>query len=220
MTTAIRSLITSAASAPDASPRATDWREEAVCRDEDPELFFPIGHTGPARLQAEKAKAVCRRCPVMLECLAWATGQGLDSGVWGGVDLDEGAHREVLDRKYASHAAQGRHIATHQGAELLVLLRRDGLSEEEAAQCLDATVEAVAAALRLLAPKATPGRSLTIVEQLVMQADTIETLIRGGRTQKEIAEFFGTTATSMSQARMILAQRDAAAELLDAAVAA
>lgn len=37
-----------------------DWRHQAVCREEDPELFFPIGNTGPALLQIEEAKAVCR----------------------------------------------------------------------------------------------------------------------------------------------------------------
>ncbi|MDR1999539.1 MAG: WhiB family transcriptional regulator, partial [Frankiaceae bacterium] len=41
-----------------------DWRHRAVCRDEDPELFFPIGNTGPALVQIEQAKAVCRRCEV------------------------------------------------------------------------------------------------------------------------------------------------------------
>nr|BFE68086.1 hypothetical protein GCM10020092_013870 [Actinoplanes digitatis] len=37
-----------------------DWRHHAICRDEDPELFFPIGTSGPALLQVEQAKAVCR----------------------------------------------------------------------------------------------------------------------------------------------------------------
>ena len=37
-----------------------DWRHKAACLDEDPELFFPIGNTGPALLQIEEAKQVCR----------------------------------------------------------------------------------------------------------------------------------------------------------------
>ena len=53
-----------------------DWRHNAVCREEDPELFFPIGNTGPALLQIEEAKAVCRRCPVMDQCLQWALESG------------------------------------------------------------------------------------------------------------------------------------------------
>lgn len=55
-----------------------DWRHRAVCREEDPELFFPIGNTGPALLQIEEAKAVCRRCPVMEQCLQWALETGQD----------------------------------------------------------------------------------------------------------------------------------------------
>ena len=36
-----------------------DWRDRAACLDVDPELFFPIGNTGPALAQIEEAKAVC-----------------------------------------------------------------------------------------------------------------------------------------------------------------
>lgn len=41
-----------------------NWRHEAACRWEDPDLFFPVGTGGPALLQIEEAKAVCHRCPV------------------------------------------------------------------------------------------------------------------------------------------------------------
>jgi len=41
-----------------------DWRHRAACLSEDPELFFPIGNTGPALAQIEEAKKVCARCAV------------------------------------------------------------------------------------------------------------------------------------------------------------
>ncbi|WP_017604681.1 WhiB family transcriptional regulator [Nocardiopsis alkaliphila] len=66
-----------------------DWRHDAACRDEDPELFFPIGDFGPALIQIEEAKAVCRRCPVSSACLKWALESGQDGGVWGGTSEEE-----------------------------------------------------------------------------------------------------------------------------------
>jgi len=66
-----------------------DWREHAVCRGEDPDLFFPFGYTGPALTQIEEAKAVCRRCPVTSECLSSALESGEGAGVWGGLSEDE-----------------------------------------------------------------------------------------------------------------------------------
>jgi len=75
-----------------------DWRHRSACHDEDPELFFPIGNTGPALLQAEEAKSVCRSCPVMAQCLAWALESGQDAGVWGGMSEDE---RRALKRRQA-----------------------------------------------------------------------------------------------------------------------
>lgn len=66
-----------------------DWRHDAVCRDEDPELFFPIGNTGPSVAQIDEAKAVCRRCPVIEKCQRHALESGEDFGVWGGLSEDE-----------------------------------------------------------------------------------------------------------------------------------
>src|SRR5262249_61452743 len=66
-----------------------DWRHHAACREVDPELFFPIGNTGPALLQIDEAKQVCRRCPVTESCLQWAVESGQDSVVWGGMSEDE-----------------------------------------------------------------------------------------------------------------------------------
>ena len=66
-----------------------DWRHKAACLDEDPELFFPIGNTGPALLQIEEAKQVCRRCDVRDACLQWALQLGVDDGVFGGLDARE-----------------------------------------------------------------------------------------------------------------------------------
>ena len=77
---------------------AVDWRHRSACLEEDPELFFPIGNTGPALLQIEEAKAVCRRCDVMDTCLRWALETGQDAGVWGGLSEDE---RRALKRRNA-----------------------------------------------------------------------------------------------------------------------
>ncbi|MGH8905913.1 MAG: WhiB family transcriptional regulator [Egibacteraceae bacterium] len=71
------------------------WRAKTTCLDEDPELFFPIGITGPAIEQAERAKAVCARCPVAAQCLGWALETGQDAGVWGGLGEDE---RRIIRR--------------------------------------------------------------------------------------------------------------------------
>ena len=75
-----------------------DWRDKAACLTADPELFFPVGNTGPAVDQIEKAKAVCARCTVTEICLQYALETGQDSGVWGGLSEDE---RRALKRRAA-----------------------------------------------------------------------------------------------------------------------
>ena len=66
-----------------------DWVHSAQCKDEDPELFFPIGNTGPAATQVAAAKSVCMRCEVRAQCLEWAMVTGQDAGVWGGLSEEE-----------------------------------------------------------------------------------------------------------------------------------
>ncbi|HET7408417.1 MAG TPA: WhiB family transcriptional regulator [Mycobacteriales bacterium] len=81
-----------------------DWRDHAACLDEDPELFFPIGNTGPALVQVAEAKAICRRCDVLQECLDWAVSSGQDAGVWGGMSEDE---RRAFKRRATRAARTG-----------------------------------------------------------------------------------------------------------------
>ena len=82
-----------------------DWRDRAECRHEDPELFFPVGATGPAMLQVKQAKAVCHRCPVLAQCRNWALETNQESGVWGGLGEDE---RRSMKRRY-QRAQRARH---------------------------------------------------------------------------------------------------------------
>ncbi|MFC9734299.1 WhiB family transcriptional regulator [Streptomyces roseolus] len=93
----------------DKSP-ATDWRHRAACRDEDPDLFFPEGSTGPALLQIEEAKSVCRRrCPVSAECLQWALETDQKAGVWGGTSE---AERRAMKRRSTRNRSNSGEEAT------------------------------------------------------------------------------------------------------------
>lgn len=76
-----------------------EWREHSACRDTDPDLFFPVGTTGPAIEQIETAKAVCRACDVQKDCLDFALTTNQDSGIWGGTSEEE---RRAIRRQWAA----------------------------------------------------------------------------------------------------------------------
>jgi len=59
----------------------------------DPELFQPVGTTGPALVQTVRAKLVCAACPVIAQCRQWALDRGESSGVWAGLSEQD---RRVL----------------------------------------------------------------------------------------------------------------------------
>ena len=75
-----------------------DWRSQAACLTVDPELFFPVGNTGPAIAQIAEAKMVCARCEVVDTCLKWTLENRQDAGMWGGMSEDE---RRSLKRRAA-----------------------------------------------------------------------------------------------------------------------
>jgi WhiB family redox-sensing transcriptional regulator len=79
-----------------------EWLRRAACVGEDPELFFPVGTSGPAQEEIAAAKRICARCPVAGPCLAWALATGQTSGVWGGTGEEE---RAALLRVVRRHQA-------------------------------------------------------------------------------------------------------------------
>ena len=80
-----------------------DWRELAACRDTSPDLFFPVGTTGPALLQIEAAKAVCRHCDVREECLQYAIDSNQEYGIWGATTEEE---RRYMRRELTTRIAR------------------------------------------------------------------------------------------------------------------
>ncbi|MBT2382065.1 WhiB family transcriptional regulator [Streptomyces sp. ISL-11] len=86
-----------------------NWRQHAACREEHPDLFFPIGTGAPALTQTEDAKSVCRRCPVMERCLRWALETNQEYGVWGGTSE---AERRALRRTRQRTPSRSRHAVS------------------------------------------------------------------------------------------------------------
>ncbi|MFE9848715.1 WhiB family transcriptional regulator [Streptomyces sp. NPDC005576] len=62
------------------------WQNDAACRGMNSSVFFsPSSERGPARRQREeRARAVCRECPVSGPCGRFARASQQEYGVWGG----------------------------------------------------------------------------------------------------------------------------------------
>jgi WhiB family redox-sensing transcriptional regulator len=84
---------------------ADTWRDHALCRDTDPDLFFPVGTTGQALVSIDHAKRVCAECTVSVECLDFALDTNQDSGIWGGLSEEE---RRVIRRRRAAELRAAR----------------------------------------------------------------------------------------------------------------
>ena len=95
-----------------------EWIERAACLEHDPDLFFPVGTTGPAVAQVARAKAVCEPCAVRGDCLTWALDTCQDAGVWGGLDEEE---RREIRRARRRAASVARNPSTGAGGELVAV---------------------------------------------------------------------------------------------------
>jgi WhiB family redox-sensing transcriptional regulator len=80
-----------------------NWRHAGVCRQHDPNLFYPLGRGQAALEQIAVAKALCGICPSREPCLAFALASRQELGVWGGTSPDE--RRRLLGRKRGRPAA-------------------------------------------------------------------------------------------------------------------
>jgi WhiB family redox-sensing transcriptional regulator len=86
-----------------------EWRDSALCRDTDPDLFFPVGTTGQALVSIEHAKRVCSQCSVTQACLDFALDTNQDSGIWGGLSEEE---RRAIRRQRAAALRAARATAS------------------------------------------------------------------------------------------------------------
>jgi WhiB family transcriptional regulator, redox-sensing transcriptional regulator len=74
---------------------STDLRatESALCRREDPELWFPQSK-GRRSKKPHPAVVICHRCPIQQACLQHALDADERHGIWGG--LTEAERRALI----------------------------------------------------------------------------------------------------------------------------
>lgn len=69
------------------------WYTDGLCRNVDANLFFP-----ERGASTRSAKALCRTCPVVEDCLDFFVRHGQEFGVWGGV-VGNTARRKLIKQK-------------------------------------------------------------------------------------------------------------------------
>lgn len=190
---------------------AADWRLRGACREEDPELFFPLGVSGAAVAQAEEAKRVCRGCPVMDECRAWADANKVTDGVWGGMSEEDRQRPKRAAERARQRTAidDGLELALAHGCDILVA-HRQGQDERTITHWTHAPVTAVRWALRFLLPPTHLRGLATALERLMAQAGVVQDMVRDGRTDADVARMMHTYPRTVGLARRLLAHREAA----------
>ena len=82
------------------------WQVDGLCRGNHSYLFFPpsaVERKDDRERRGERAKAICRVCPVQGPCLEFAVEIREPYGIWGG--LTELERRQVVSRRLAATSA-------------------------------------------------------------------------------------------------------------------
>ena len=85
--------------APHDPDSATLWMAEGNCRLHPPATFFPSDGAG-----VDRARKICKDCPVVGTCLEFALEERIDHGVWGG--CSERERRRILKRRRAENDSE------------------------------------------------------------------------------------------------------------------
>ena len=88
------------------APASWKWQDDAACKDQPLDLFFPVeGERAAERFQREQEAAkFCAACPVSTECLDYAIARPEKYGRWN-MPEDERAHER---RRRMRAASEGR----------------------------------------------------------------------------------------------------------------
>lgn len=70
----------------------TAWMSEGNCRLYPPAAFFPSDGVG-----VDRARKICKDCPVVSRCLEYALEERIEHGVWGG--CSERERRRILKQR-------------------------------------------------------------------------------------------------------------------------
>ena len=100
----------------------TDWTARAACKGTDPDELFVQGAA------QNRAKLICRGCPVRTECLADALDNRIEFGVWGGMTERERrvllrrrpdvvSWRELLETARNQYERTGDELVAHEGSD-------------------------------------------------------------------------------------------------------
>lgn len=61
-----------------------EWKARALCKEVDPELFYPEGPANTVHMMYRDAVRICAMCEVRQECYQYAYDNNERDGIWGG----------------------------------------------------------------------------------------------------------------------------------------